>query len=313
MEIPVYLFTGFLESGKTTFIQKTLSDARFNQGENTLLLLCEEGEVDYDPTAFSGSRVYVDCITDPEELTTQRLDVKCKKHACQRVVVEYNGMWSLDKLYQTMPLDWTVYQEFFFADAGTFLTYHQNMRELVVDKLRSCEMAVFNRATPETDKLSFHQIVRAYSRRCDIAYEDEKGAVTYDDIPDELPYDLNAPVVEVALEHYATWYRDVSEEMDKYQGKVVKLEGAVIHREDLPTGSFIIGREMMTCCADDLSFAGILCLWKDAKSLTQRDWVEVTAKISLQEHKIYGRRGPIFQVQQVTHCPEPANAVATFY
>ena len=42
-QIPVYLFTGFLEAGKTKFIQETMEDPRFNEGERTLLLICEEG------------------------------------------------------------------------------------------------------------------------------------------------------------------------------------------------------------------------------------------------------------------------------
>ena len=45
MDIPVYLITGFLESGKTTFINETISDPEFSQGERTLLICCEEGEV----------------------------------------------------------------------------------------------------------------------------------------------------------------------------------------------------------------------------------------------------------------------------
>ena len=47
-EMPVYLFTGFLESGKTTFIKETLGDPRFNNGQRTLILLCEEGETELE-------------------------------------------------------------------------------------------------------------------------------------------------------------------------------------------------------------------------------------------------------------------------
>ena len=48
MEIPVYLFTGFLDSGKTKFIQETLEDVNFNNGEKILLVVCEEGEEEYN-------------------------------------------------------------------------------------------------------------------------------------------------------------------------------------------------------------------------------------------------------------------------
>lgn len=313
MEIPVYLFTGFLDSGKTSFIQKTLEDPRFNQGENTLLLVCEEGEEEYHPFAFTGRHVFLETIESPAELTPGNLELKCKKHACERVIVEYNGMWKLDTFYAGMPKEWIVYQEFMFADARTILQYNKNLRELVVDKLASCEMVVLNRATPQLDQMEIHKIVRAISRRTEIAYEDENGMVTYDQIPDELPFDLNAPVIEIELEDFAAWYRDISEDMDKYEGKTVKLSGFVILRKDLPSDTFIFGRQVMTCCADDLAFAGVLCIWKDKKKLEHQDWVEVTAKVELRQHKIYGKKGPVFQVLDLQHGKAPDQTVATFY
>ena len=313
MEIPVYLFTGFLEAGKTTFIQKTLEDERFNQGENTLLLICEEGIEDYEPAAFSGARVFLERAENPEDLTEEKLERLCKKHACERVIVEYNGMWMLDSLYSALPEEWMVYQEFLFADAKTFLTYNANMRERMVDKLKSCEMVVFTRADETADQLAFHQIVRGVNRRCEIAYEDAAGNVTYDDIPDELPFDINAPVIEVALEDYASWYRDISEEMDKYEGKTVQLSGSVVIQDKLPDNSFIFGRPVMTCCADDVAFAGVLCVAKSRGGLQNQDWITLTAKISLQDSKVYGRRGPVFSVISVEKGTAPENDVATFY
>ena len=74
MPIPVYAFTGFLESGKTKFIQETLEDPRFNSGERTLLLVCEEGEEEYDATAYPHACVYKEIIEDLDELTPEILD-----------------------------------------------------------------------------------------------------------------------------------------------------------------------------------------------------------------------------------------------
>lgn len=313
MEIPVYLFTGFLEAGKTTFIQKTLEDDRFNQGESTLLLVCEEGEEDYEPANFPGRRVFVEKIEEIEALVPATLDRFCKKHACERVIVEYNGMWTLDAFYQAMPKDWMVYQEFMFADGRSFLSYYDNLRELMLDKLQSCEMLVLNRAGDELDRMEVHKRVRAANRRCDIAYEGEDGTVQYDEIPDELPFDVNAPVIDVAQEHFAAWYRDISENMEQYDGKTVHLEGYVILREDLPEQTFIFGRQVMTCCADDLTFAGVLSVWKQKASLRHREWVELTAKIALRQNKIYGRRGPVFQVLSIKPAAEPKQSIATFY
>ena len=72
-EIPVYLFVGFLESGKTKFIQETMEDPQFDSGDKTLLLVCEEGEEEYAPEKFGFPGVTVEYITDKEQLNPQNL------------------------------------------------------------------------------------------------------------------------------------------------------------------------------------------------------------------------------------------------
>ena len=202
-EVPVYLFTGFLEAGKTKFIQETLEDKRFCNGERTLLLVCEEGEEEYEPDQFADRSVMIRTLTSPEEMTVENLSRMLIQTGAERVVIEYNGMWLLDLLYSAMPEGWMVYQEFLFADATTFLSYNANMRQLVYDKLKSCELVVFNRFRPDMDKMAFHKIVRGASRRSDIAYEYAGGKVEYDDIQDPLPFDLEAPVVEIGDDDFA--------------------------------------------------------------------------------------------------------------
>ena len=173
-------------------------------------------------------------------------------------------MWMLDLLYQAMPENWAVYQEFMFADATTFLSYNNNMRQLVYDKLKSCELVVFNRFQPDMDKMAFHKIVRGASRRSDIAYEYANGKVVYDDIQDPLPFDVNAPVIQINDEDYALWYRDMSEEPKKYEGKTVKFKCRALKRGKLPKGCFVVGRHVMTCCVEDIQFAGLVCQWDKA-------------------------------------------------
>ena len=106
-EIPVYVFTGFLESGKTKFIQETLEDSRFNTGEKTLLLVCEEGEEEYDPMSFYGQNVHIKVVDDKEDLTQENLDNWAKQIRAERVLVEYNGMWLINELFEAMPADWS--------------------------------------------------------------------------------------------------------------------------------------------------------------------------------------------------------------
>ena len=312
-DIPVYLFTGFLDAGKPKFIQETLEDERFNNGENTLLLICEEGEEEYDPSTFSGPNVFIELIDDQSELTPTNLERLQRKHAAERVVIEYNGMWMLDDLYQNMPDSWMVYQEFMFADSQTFLMYDANMRGLVVDKLKSCEMVVLNRADDSIDKLQIHKIIRAVTRRANIAYEEITGEVYYDDTPEELPFDIEAPVIEVKPEDFAIWYQDISEEPDKYKNKTVKIGGFTMLREKLPAGSFIFGRQLMTCCVDDITFAGMLCTGYDPKQLEDNQWIELTAKIAIKHNKVYNKKGPVLGVLSVEPGTPPQKEVATFY
>ena len=158
-QIPVYLFTGFLEAGKTKFIQETMEDPRFNEGERTLLLICEEGLEEYSPASFINKRdVYIKTLEKPEELTSQQLSGWQKQYHIQRVVLEYNGMWPMEKLFSAMPRSWVLYQNFLFVDAGTFLQYNANMRPLVVDKIQACQLVVFNRTSAKTDKMELSLI-----------------------------------------------------------------------------------------------------------------------------------------------------------
>lgn len=312
MAIPVYVFTGFLDSGKTRFMQGTLEDSRFNAGEKTLLLVCEEGEEEYDPSAFSGSNVYIEVIEDQDELDDKALEALRKKHHAERVCVELNGMKLVSDFYAKLPKNWVVYQEIMFAEATSFPLYNANMRSLVVDKVGGCEMIVFNRVDDSVDKMELHKIVRAINHRCDIAYEAEDGSVEYDEIEDPLPFDIEADVIDIKDDDYGIWYRDVTEDMKKYSGKTVRFKAQVAHTKKVEQGCFVPGRFIMTCCVDDIQFMGFVCQYEGAEALTQRSWVTVTAKISLRYHKLYKEMGPVLTALEVTPAEKAAQDVVTF-
>ena len=163
-QIPVYVFTGFLDSGKTKFIQETLEDPRFNTGERTLLLVFEEGEEEYDFSTYPHQNVYLE-VLDQQSVTTKQLALLAKKYKAQRIVAELNGMQLVGDLYSRFPEDWVVAQEVMFADSQTIMTYNSNMRNLVMDKLVGGQMVVFNRLDPGTDTMHLHKLVRAANRK----------------------------------------------------------------------------------------------------------------------------------------------------
>ncbi len=314
MEIPVYLFTGFLEAGKTKFIQETLQDKRFNSTERTSLIVCEEGIEEYDPSSFSGKNVFLHVVEDEQWLTPDRLSAMQKRDNSERIVVEYNGMWQLKSLFENMPESWTVAQEMMFADASTFENYNANMRSLVVDKLSSCDVVIFNRCEKGFDKMALHKIVRATSRRADIAYDYVDGTTEYDDIEDPLPFDINASVIEIADNDFALWYRDVMEDVKKYVGRSVRFKGICVRdAAKLPKGTFIIGRHIMTCCADDIQYGGIVAQWENADNVTTRDWAVVTAELAFEHNKMYRGKGPVLKVKSLEASAAPEQQVATFY
>ena len=311
-QIPVYVFTGFLDSGKTKFIQETLEDPRFNAGERTLLLVFEEGEEEYDFSTYPHKNVFLE-VLDQQSVTTKELQALSKKHKAQRVVAELNGMQLVGDLYTRFPAEWAVAQEVMFADATTFMTYNANMRNLVMDKLVGAQMVVFNRLEPDADVMPFHKLARAASRRIDILYDYTDGSTKFDDIEDPLPFDINAPVIEVKDEDYALWYRDVSEEPQKYEGKTVRFKGQVAMLRREKNGMFAPGRFVMTCCEDDIQFCGIPCRYPGSAGLKSRDWVMVTAKITAEKHSLYkGELGPVLTAISVESAQPAQPDVATF-
>lgn len=311
-EIPVYLFLGFLESGKTKFVQETFEDERFDSGEKTLLLVCEEGELEYDPSRFAVKKFAVETVSQ-KDLTLDYLNKLSKKHGVERVVVEFNGMLELGALFDAMPDGWMIAQVMTFFDASTFLSYNQNMRQLVFDKVQYSDMVVFNRFREEFSKEEFHKIVRGMTRRPDIVYEYVGGRAEYDEIEDPLPYDINAKIIEIEDRDYAFFYRDLMEETEKYAGKTVRFKGLVAVDRKMKAGTIVLGRHIMTCCEADIAYSGMVVLHASALPLKTRDWVKITARIDVEYHKIYGGKGPVLKASALDYCEMPDPELATFY
>ncbi len=311
MEIPVYLFTGFLESGKTKMIHETLKDKRFQDKERTLIILCEEGVEEYDTSAYKG-KVFVENIEQPSDLTTENFEKLLKKHNAERVMIEYNGMWMTQLLYDILPEDWFVYQELMCVDSTTFKTYNANMRSLMFDKLQGCSVVFFNRCTDNTDVMELHSAARAVSRQVGIVYEYTDGKLMQDDIEDPLPFDIEAPIIEISDRDYAIWYRDMAEDMQKYDGKIIRVKGIVVRDDALPKTSFAFGRMVMTCCAEDTSFHGLVTVCDTEQAYEKGEWLILTARLKREKNRMYRGVGPVFHLISAEKTEAPEEIVATF-
>ena len=314
MDIPVYLVAGFLDAGKTNFINGILEDG-FAREDKTLLLCCEEGEEEYEKKALDN--VTVVTVDDEDELTADFCRELEKKYRPKQVLIEYNGMWMLQDLANNLPENWIVYQCIATADGTTALTYARDnsMRSLLLDKIARSELIVFNRAEAvnnDAARQELHKLVRQASRKCDIAYEFKDGSVAYDDIPDPLPFDINAPVIDIPDEDFGIWYMDCQDEPQKYTGKTVRFLAQVCQTNRAGKNSFVPGRFAMTCCVQDIQFVGFPCSYDGYKALEQRAWVRVTAKVGYKFHNIYRGKGPVLTAISVEPAEKPQNDVVTF-
>lgn len=309
--IPIYLVTGFLESGKTTFLNFTLQQDYFYIDGKTLLILCEEGEEEYDREALKECNTAVEVIESEEELTYERLLAMDVVHRPERIIMEYNGMWLVSKfLEMKKPQGWGIEQQITCVDASTYQMYMNNMKSLFMDMVRGADMVVFNRCKPEDPLAAYRRGIKVANQSAEVIFEDEEGEIE-DIFGDEMPFDLEAPIVEILPEDYGIWFVDAMDHPDRYQGKVVRFKGRVMQ----PVGSggkyFVPGRTAMTCCADDTTFLGYMCMSDKTKKLKRGSWVEVTAKVSVERRPEYGGEyGVVLYEQQLKNCePLPEEMV----
>lgn len=304
-DVLVYLMTGFLDSGKTQFLKFTLEQDYFQIDGTTLLLLCEEGEEEYDPEEMKKYNVVIETVEEPEELTEDFLCALDVKYRPERVVVEYNGMWKVsDFENMKLPEGWGIEQKLTTVDASTFQMYLTNLKPLFVEMVRNSEMVLFNRCGDIKPLAGYRRSVKVVSPRAEVIFEDEEGEIE-NIFEDDVPYDMNAPVIEIRPEDYGIWYVDVMENPDKYQGKVVEFTARVLKPKGFPSKMFLPGRMAMTCCADDTSFLGYVCKSAYAPKLKAGQWVKVRAKIGFARLAVYRGKGPVLEAENV----EPAEPI----
>ncbi len=312
-EIPVYLITGYLDSGKTTFVQETLADAGFCEDSNILVISFEEGDIELSPTEFASDNVYKVEIDPDSEYSSLTFAGFEKEYSPEKVIIEFNGMHLLEELYSALPRNWVIAQQVLFFDSVTFNAYNTNMRNLTVDKLRDPDLIVFNRLNDETDFNFFHKVVRATNRQAMILYEKETGEIMRDEIEDSLPYDINAPVIEIDDRDFAIFYRDLADAPENYENKTVRFKAVIAKNEELSAGEMLIGRHVMTCCVDDIKYCPMICKWKKAYDFKTYDWAVVEGVIKTERHELYNGRGPVMNADSVTHTGKPDEPVASFY
>ena len=310
MDIPVYLFAGFLDGGKTTFINGILQDG-FARDGRTLLLCCEEGAEEYDPKALRN--VTVVNVEDEAELTPARLKRLEKKHRPEQVLIEFNGMWPLQRLYQeALPDNWVLYQIMTMVEAATFDVYAKNLGQLMMEKLTNADMIVFNRCDEALRASLRQRNLKMVNRRASIYLEYADGSS--EDYADDTvcPFDLEQEVIEIPDDDFGIWYVDVMDHPERYEGKTIRAKTVVCHLPQYPD-NVILGRFAMTCCEADITFLGLVAAGDGFDAFENRSWADVSGVIRLERHTAYeGQDGPVLHVSSLRPGDKPRQEVLTF-
>lgn len=312
-EIPVYLFTGFLEGGKTTFIQNTLIGQNFNEGDRALLLVCEEGIEEYDAAELAKHNIMLEVIEDSEDLTTEHLMKLQTQYKPKLVLIEYNGTWKLEQLFElSVPRGWTVVQIVANIDASTFESYLNNMRAMMMEQISMANLVIFNRCTEETKRGEYRRIIKANNRMATVVFEKEDGSSDFENPDDDLPYSLQGDVIEIGDDDFGIFYIDASDNPDKYVGKTVHFKGMVYKPRNYGKTAFVPGRHAMTCCVDDIAFIGFKCVSDMTAMLKERQWVEITGTVKKEYYREFKGDGPVIYATKVIPSTKPEEEVVLF-
>ena len=312
MNAPVYIITGFLESGKTKFITEMLQDEGFSEGERTLLIQCEEGEEEYDEAVLKKANAVLVTLDEPEDMSGGKLVELDREYRPERIIIEFNATWLLGNLYAaTKPENWDLAQIICLVDATTFDVYLKNMRTFMADGLKEADLVIFNRCTPATAKSPWRRAVLAMNPTCRIFFENTDGTMDDGVADEDLPYDVNAPIIEIKDDQFGTFYLDALDHADRYDGKTIYVKGRAFRMDGLPKNCMLFGRHAMTCCANDIGGIGYLCKVKGTLP-KENAWIMLTAKVEAGYSAPHGRDGINLIATNITPAKPPKDELVYF-
>ncbi len=313
MDIPVYLFTGFMDSGKTTFVEETLLENEFGVGARSLIIACERGDVEYDEDRLAKKQVTVIGVDSGEAFNEEFLRGCDEVVQPDQVFIEYNGTWESAKIMEmTLPEGWQIVQVLTTIDASTYELYLNNMRVMMMEQVVASDVVIFNRCDSETPKAKFRRTVKALNRKAQIVYENADGTID-DNVMEELPYDMSQDFLDITDDDYGIFYLDVQENQKNYEGKTIRFLALVYRPEKFANKPvFIPGRFAMTCCVEDIQFIGLKCKYDRAEEIPHKSWINLTAKIHVEFAKEYRAKGPVLYAKEVEKAEAPEDELVYF-
>ena len=312
MKTRIYLFTGFLDSGKSTFINDTITTTDFCENEKSLLIVSEEGEFEYNQEQIESFHCDIVYVSSEDQWTLEYFQQLKDKYNPTQILIELNGMYDVNRLLECpLPDEWAIVQVLTTINAQTFGLYIQNMRSLVYQHVVHSDLLIFNRINDTVKKSFLRNNIKAINATCQIVYEKEDGTVnTMTD--DELPFDITASELHILDHDFGLFCMDALDNPERYKGKTVTIKGKFIGRDQHLEDGFILGRLAMVCCEEDTSLIGMICVHSAAKQLIPNEWVEVTGRIDLDYDEDIGAPICILKVDNLKVVPPLQNEYVTF-
>ena len=283
-KIPVFFINGMLDSGKTTFIIDTLKNDIREKKMKTLLLVCEEGEVEYEEEILKETNTYKHVFESVEDFDYKLVEKLIKQEKPDRVVIEMNGMWDLKMLQ--FPRIIEIVQLITFIDGSTFSVYFNNMRQKFNDMIKQSHVVCFTKVDGPEVLAPYQTALKLINNNCEYMIMDE-NLRAQDAFEEPLPYDIEQDVIKIEERDYGTFYIDTFDHKERYDGKTVEYDIMVVLSEKLPPNSFIAGRFIMNCCADDIQLFGFLADDTLGLKLKDRQWIHLKANISYEWSEEY--------------------------
>ena len=298
--LPIFVINGFLEAGKTQFMKFTMQQEYFQTEGNTLLIVCEEGEEEYDKELLESTHTTVKYIDDISDFTKEKMIEFTKEVNPERILIEWNGLWEQDKIQ--IPDIWYVNQMITIYDTSTLDLYIKNkdLKAYMGKMLKDSELVICNRADDIDEEIlsTYHLQIKAMAPNAEIIFEGEEGEIT-GDFSINLPYNLDDSKLVIKPEEYGIFYVDAMDRTEKYDGKEVEFVAQVVRPDGIGDDILIPGRRAMTCCEADIQFLGFVCHYKGAKNFKNKDWVKVKGKIKYEMSPQYRAKGPVIYANDI--------------
>ena len=304
---PVYVFSGFLDAGKTTAIKESLLDPGFNQGETNLIIAFEQGDEEYDDDFLFNSNSYIVYLDDIKELDRKKIAQLDDDYYPDRIIIELNGMQDDNELFaKDGSLNWVTADYLTFFDATRLKNQMLNMRQFVFNHVVNSAICYINRCSDQ-DLMYFRNNLKGINRYLMVVFLNEDNKII--NIESQM-FDVTKPL-NISDDDFGLWYMDALDNADKYDGCQITLKLKWLDTVKEYEIVCIMGREAMVCCSNDIQKIGLTCTNVDPKKIRKKKFYSLTGKLKAVDDE-NGDRTVILYTDSITEAEAPEDEYVSF-